>query len=157
MLDDYKRDLTGFLLTTEIHHYLEADRLPSPTGSEVDNLPSAEPNYEVYSQLKVKIKANITDRTMKYVQDVWNSLASHLSIPLPALLLHRVAAGCISITWLVPANRAIHIVKSMQESQTYFAKHDFLRVTLDDDCYYSTEEEVSSEHRRRRKKKVSKL
>ena len=134
MMEQYQRDLTGHILTQKIQTYLDAvgentadEKVPSP--------------QQLFGKLSVKVKANITDYSLKYVNDLWRSLAIQFSLPQPTMILHKVAEGCIGITWLIPANLVEYVTKMVQETSSVFAKKHILRVMLKEQCIYPMETE----------------
>ena len=62
----------------------------------------SKPDPKLLDELSVKVKANVTEKTMKYVSELWDSLAYRVKLPVTALLFQKVAKGCVQITWLLP-------------------------------------------------------
>ena len=89
MMQQYKQDLTGYLLVTKIKDHLDAVDLEHPTRR---MLPI--PQEELFSLLTMKIKGvNITDRSLKYFTDLWYSLQDHFYLPKPVDVLHLIVQG----------------------------------------------------------------
>lgn len=145
MMKRYQEDLTGHILTLKIPEYLDAihSTHPSIATSEdedsYDEIVPVEPNFKLFKKLSVKVDANITDHSLSYVDNLWQSLASQFSLPRPALLLHRIAKGCIGVTWLLPVNLVDHVTKTAQETSNMFTEQHILRVMLGDHCIYPME------------------
>ena len=145
MMKQYQEDLTGHILTLKIPEYLDAihSTHPSIATSEdedsYDEIIPVEPNFKLFKKLSVKVEANITDHSLSYVDDLWQSLASQFSLPRPALLLHKIATGCIGVTWLLPVNLVDHVTKTAQETSNMFTEQHILRVMLGDHCIYPME------------------
>ena len=90
-LGEYEEALAGYVLVTKMKDYLDAESYQSK---------EPEHNPELLNKLSFKVKANVTDKTMKYVNELWDSLAYQIKLPVTALLFHKVAEGCVEITWL---------------------------------------------------------
>ena len=147
MIKQYQRDLTGHILTLHISTYLDAmnaykdhsSNSENSTESEEDISP--EEKHKLFKKLQVKVKVNITDHSLSYVNDLWQSLTDELVLPKPALILHGIAEGCISITWLIPANLVKHITKMLHEQSSMFEKQHIVEVMLEEQCIYPVETE----------------
>jgi len=145
MMKHYQEDLTGHILTLKIPEYLDAIHSTHPgiTTSEnedsYDEIVPWEPNFKLFKKLSVKVDANIADHSLSYVDNLWQLFASQFSLPRPALLLHRIATGCISVTWLLPVNLVNHVTKTAQETSNMFTEQHILRVMLGDHCIYPME------------------
>ena len=152
LMDQYQRDLTGHVLTQKIQTYLDANKYPVATSdsesSADENITSlpAKQKHKLYRKLSAEVKANITDHSVKYVYDLWRSLANQFRLPRPAMILHSIAEGCICITWLIPANLVTHVMRMAQVTANMFAKHQILKVMLEEDCIYPMETELETEH-----------
>ena len=150
MMEQYQQDLTGHILTLQIQAYLEAvnSELPPVTTNDNENpadeiVPALPPqqNCELFKKLTLKVKANVSDRSLSYVDDLWRSLTNQFALPRPAMILHDIAKGCIGITWLIPVNLVKYITKMARETTNTFAEANVLRVTLEEQCIYPMETE----------------
>ena len=135
MMEQYQQDLTGHILTLRIQMYLDATK-----HSVIPLLQK----HELFEMLTAKCKVNVTDHTLSYVIDLWQSLAKQFTLPQPAMILHKVAEGCIGITWLIPANLVKYVTRMAQEGANMFAEENILRVTLAKQCIYSVETKLVS-------------
>ena len=145
MMEQYQEDLTGYILTLRIQEYLDATKHPiamSDSDNSVDEVVPLKQKYELFRKLTAKCEVNVTNHTLSYVIDLWQSLAKQFALPRPALILHDIAEGCIGITWLIPANLVKHITRMAQESANMFAEENVLRVTLEEQCIYPMETEL---------------
>ena len=152
MMEQYQRDLTGHVLTQKIQTYLDANKHPVATSdsdsSPDENITSLPPKqkHKLYKKLSAEVNVNITDHSVKYVYDLWRSLANQFRLPRPAMILHRIAEGCICITWLIPANLVTHVTRMAQETANMFAKQHILKVMLEEHCIYPMETELQTKH-----------
>ena len=143
MMEQYQQDLTGHILTLRIQTYLDATKhhiVMSDSDNEVSPL---QQDYKLFRKLTVKCEVNITNHTLGYVIDLWQSLAKQFALPRPAMILHDIAEGCIGITWLIPANLVKYVTQMAQETTNMFAEENVLRVTLEEQCIYPMETEPS--------------
>jgi len=142
-MEQYKRDLTGYTLMTAIKDHLDAVDMEHPTHR---ILPI--PQEKLFFILSCKVKANITNHSLRYVRDVWRSLAERFQLPMPALLLHKIAKGCLEITWCSPAELASYVIRKAKQSADYFKEQHFLQVSVDSVSVYTERKvEVSVEVR----------
>ena len=109
LLEDYQRDFTGYLLTTEIVHHIAAKRGAGPTATPPDNIPSE----ELCSKLTVKLAIDITTHSLKYVEEVWKTLLRRSQLPKHTLLLWDIAESSLMITWLFPKNKAAELADAI--------------------------------------------
>ena len=152
MMKQYQRDLTGHVLTQKIQTYLDANKYPAATSdsesSADENITSLPPKqkHQLYKKLSAEVEVKITDHSVEYVYDLWQSLANQFALPRPAMILHSIAEGCICITWLIPVNLVTHVTRMAQETANMFAKQHILRVMLEERCIYPMETELETEH-----------
>ena len=144
-LDEYGKELAGYNLVTKIIDYLN-DEVQQSMSEPVPNL---------LDKLSVKVKVNITGKTLKYVSAFRLSLAHQVNLPAAALLLHGVARGCVEITWLLPFHLTDFTTRRLQESTDYFRENNILRVTIAGRCVYEDLLSVQEEEETNPQKKVT--
>ena len=129
----------------KIRTYLDANKYPVVTSdsesSADENITSLPPKqkHKLYKKLSAEVNVKITDHSVKYVYDLWRSLANQFVLPRPAMILHRIAEGCICITWLIPTNLVTHITRMVRETSDMFAEKQIQRVMLEEQCIYPME------------------
>ena len=103
MMDQYMKDLTGYLLTCEILKYLEATH-PSATTSDSEdsdgeNVPLFPPQQKrmFFKELSIMCQINVTDHTLRYVTDLWRSLKNQFKLPSLRKILRDFAEGNIAM------------------------------------------------------------
>ena len=126
-LSEYEEALAGYVLVTKMQDYLDA---------KLQQGERSKPDPKLLDRLSLKVKANVTKKTLKYVSELWNSLAYQIKLPVTALLFHKVAKGCVEITWLVPFHLTPFTTRQLQESTNYFRQENILRVTIAGRCVY---------------------
>ena len=139
-LDEYEEELAGYVLVTKIIDHLDVELQQSVS----------EPDPELLHELSVKVKANVTKKTLKYVSELRDSLAYRVKLPVTAMLFHKIAQGCVEVTWLLPCHLTHFTTRRLQESTDYFQENNILRVAIDGRCIYEElisvqEEEVNPE------------
>ena len=143
MMEQYQEDLTGHILTLRIQTYLDATKHHIVTSDSDNEVGPLQQDYKLFRKLTVKCEVNITNHTLSYVIDLWQSLAKQFALPRPAMILHDIAEGCIGITWLIPANLVKYVTQMARETTNMFAEENVLRVTLEEQCIYPMETEPS--------------
>ena len=86
------------------------------------------------------MNANITEYSLKYVYDIWQSLAAQFCLPLPALLFHKITEGCFTLTLRVLSSVVPHLREKVPQSASFFNEKQIGEVTLLSDfkeCLYS--------------------
>ena len=128
LLADYKRDFTGYLLTTEIVHHIAAKREAGSTATPPESIPSE----ELCSKLTVKLDIDITTHSLKYVEEVWKTLLRRSQLPKHTLLLREIAKSSLMITWLVPKSKATELADAILENTHELRLKKVISVTIND-------------------------
>ena len=134
-LDEYEEELAGYILVTKIIDHLDIEHQQSVS----------EPDPELLHELSVKVRANVTEKTLKYVSELRDSLAYRVKLPVTAVLFHKIAKGCVEITWLIPWHLTNFTTRRLQESTDYFQQENILRVTIAGRCVYDELASVQEE------------
>ena len=141
MMKQYQQDLTGYTLTLRIPtfldsiHYEHSIVTMNDDENSTDELVPAQ-KHTLFKELSVKIDANVTEHSLHYITDLWQSLANQFALPRIAMILDKVAKGCIGITWLIPANLVEYVTRMAQKTSNTFAEKLILRVMLEEQCIY---------------------
>lgn len=134
MMEQYKQDLTGYMLTTAIKDHLDAD-LEHPTRRI-----RPMPRKKLFSKLSCKLNVKITNHSLDYVRDVWKSLAELFSLPILTLLLREIAEGCLEIMWWFPSELVAYVSQAAKENELYFKMQQFVWVSVDGVRIYTESE-----------------
>ena len=126
-LDEYEQELAGYVLVTKMKDYLNA---------EIQQSEQSESDPKLLDELSLKVKANVTEKTLTYVNELWKSLVRQIKLPVTALIFHKIAEGCVEITWFLPSHLTEFTTRRLQESTNYFQEENILRVTIADRCVY---------------------
>ena len=140
-LSEYEEALAGFFLVVKMKDYLDAEL-------QLQQDEQSKPDPKLFDELSTKIRANVTEKTLGYVNELWDSLAHQLKLPVTALLFHKVAKGCVEITWLVPFHLTHFTTRRLQESNNYFREENIIRVTIAGRCVYEELPPVQERARR---------
>jgi len=141
MMEQYKRDLTGYALTTAIKDHLDAVDMEHLT-CRIQPMSQK----KLFSKLSCKVKVKITNHSLDYVRHVWKSLAELFSLPMPTLLLHEIAERCLEIMWRFPSELVAYVIQAAKENELHFKMQNFLWVSVDGVRIY-TESEAEVKHK----------
>ena len=128
-LSEYEEALDGYVLVTTVKDYLDAEL-------QLQQDKQSKPEPKLFDELSVKVKAKVTEKTLEYVRELWDSLAHQVKLPVTALPFHRVAKGCVEITWLLPFHLTHFATRRLQESTEFFREENIIRVTIAGRCVY---------------------
>ena len=139
-IKEYKADLAGFKACTKIANYLSVvDSDSSFDESDSEQPTSRKPakyDHRYFRTLSLKLKANVTDRSLLYIDDLWSSVSECFLLPPLSALLHHVHKGCITVVWLFPTGLVPQLLKQICQAGNFFQQHHIASVTLDDQCVY---------------------
>jgi len=133
-LNEYEDELGGYVLVTKIQDYLDAD---------LEQSEQSKPDPKLFDELSIKVKVNVTEKTMEYVSELWSSLGRRIRLPLSALPLHQVRDGCIEVVWLLPCHLTQFATIQVQEDTNFFHEENVLRVTIAGRCIYDEESDTN--------------
>ena len=113
MMKQYQQDLTGHILAQKIAIYLEATKYlismsedetwDDETWDDVSVLSLPPTKHKLYRKLSAICNVNVTDHTIKYVVDLWRSLAIQFVLPQLPMILHSIAEGHINLSDIEPS------------------------------------------------------
>ena len=147
-LTEYEEALAGYVLVTIVKDYLDAEL-------QLHQDEQSKPDPKLFDELSVKVKAKVTEKTLEYVRKLWGSLAYQVKLPVTALPFHRVAKGCVEITWLLPFHLTQFATRRLQESTEFFREENIIRVTIAGRCVYEELAPVQESARREETGKVT--
>ena len=138
-MEGYLEHLEGFRLATKLEHYIAAlDTLPNPES----------PDSEIFSRIKTKLQVKPSERTLKYIDDLWKSLSIHFNLPPYQLLLEKIKKGCVTITWCFPRCETMRITEMVKSSIQFFSEHDIVEVSINREILYEAKMDLQLEVRR---------
>jgi len=144
-IKQYEEARSGYMLCTKISDYIGMAAVSDSSDIDSDEQLEGEaakydPRY--YRKLSLKVKAEVTEKSMQYVNRLWESLASHYQLPSRATILDSVRDDCILVTWLVPTKHTLELIEKARADPDFFQEHNILWAAVDDDEYlYQSKEE----------------
>ena len=140
-LNEYEEALARYILVTTVKDYFDSEL-------QLQQDKQSKPDPKLFDELSVKVKANVTEKTLECVNELWDSLAHQVKLSVAALPFHRVAKGCVEITWLLPFHLTQFATRRLQESTEFFRNKKILRVTIAGRCVYEELPPVQESARR---------
>jgi len=138
----YKEAVSGYMLCTKIlDHIAVSDSNDTDSEERLEENPAKyDPRY--YRRLSLKVKAEVTEVSMQYVSELWESFTSHYRLQSFTAILDTVRAKCILVTWLVPTKHTPELIQKAHADPDFFQEHNILWAAVDDDQYlYNSKEE----------------
>ena len=132
----YKQDLSGFKAANILKVYIdehEAELVYSHSGT---HRSPSEQSPEYFTNLSMKLKAKVSEYTLKYLDKLWSSLQEHLLLPELSFLLDSVRKGCVHVTWIFPAELAPQSIRRVHHCVYFFQQQPILWVEIDNVCVY---------------------
>ena len=143
-MENYKRDLSGFKLITKIKNYIPAAKAHLTESDDLEVSPvDRTPNY--FRRLSIKWNARVTEYSLRYIENVWQSLSSHLLLPPPSVLLEAVIKKSILVVWLIPVDLVPKAIEKARQSTKLFQIYPILEVVIDGECVYKGGESTVEE------------
>ena len=143
---EYKGHLSGFYATTKLIDYIRHKNLNNAKRGPSE-LPLDSYNTE-YETLTVKLKTgrDISQWSLMYVQELWNSFAEEFRIPSLTAVIGKILEGCLEISWLIPPHEAEQITTLAPKSTQFFRHLNIIYVSLNGRIIYNANQMVSSNH-----------
>ena len=142
-VSEYKHDLAGFKACTKIVDYLSV--VESDTSfdeSDSDEPTAATPakyDRRYRRRLSVKLKVNIAEHTLLYIDRLWSSIAEILFLPPLSALLDCIRKGCITIVWLIPTGLTPRCLQQVPRASSFFRANSIQSICLEERCIFSEE------------------
>ena len=144
----YEEAVSGYMLCTKISEHIGVVAVSDSSDTDSDDsdkqMEEKQAKYDprYYRELSLKVKAKVTEESMQYVSELWESFASRYHLPSRAAILDSVHAKCILVTWMVPTKHTPELIQKAHADPDFFKEHNILWATVDDDQYlYNYKEE----------------
>ena len=138
---DYKAELAGFKATTKIVDFIKAcsdeEEIADSDQSIRHNMARYDKRY--CRKLTIKLRARVTEKSLRYSDEFWRSNADHSFLPCLSVLLDDIQRGCIEVTWCVPTLLALQIRANIQDSTDFLRQLAIMRVVMDGEILYDEE------------------
>lgn len=133
---DYKKELSGYFIAKKI---ISSEFFINSTSSESTTHSVAEYTGEHHSVLRMELKLGrtVSEKSLKYVADLWESLAIEFELPSLTAVIDRIVKKCLEITWLIFPSDAEKITPATAARHAdFFEKHAITLLTIDDVIIY---------------------
>ena len=154
----YEAARSGYMLCTKISDYIDmvstSDSSLIDLDEQVEEKPAKyDPRY--YRKLSLKVKAEVTELSMQYICELWESLASYYHLPPLPAILDIIHAGCILVTWLVPTKLTPELIEKARANPDFFQMHNVLWAKVGDDEYLYNSKDIQEPVNMLAQRKVS--
>ena len=134
---EYKGHLSGFYATIKLIDYIRCTTFVNTRrGSSELPLDRYNTEYDTLT-LKLDTERDISQWSLMYVQELWNSVAEEFRIPSLTAVIDKILEGCLEITWLILPNAAKQIATLAPESTPYFHHLGVIYVSLNGHTIYN--------------------
>ena len=143
----YKGQLTGFYAMRKFADFVKLSDFEDSEQEPQQSLSLDTYTSQDYRKLKLKLNLGnrkVSSLTLKYVDEVWRSLAEQFDLPSLTAVIHSIVEGCLEITWLILPHFAEKIVDKSTSAVKFFRSHKIVHVAIDDFIVYDEEQMVSS-------------
>ena len=123
-MSGYKNDYVGYQVTTNLERHLAADTNP------------VNPNPELFSSLKITVPFKLSERSLKYIEELWESLLEIFKLAPYQLLREKIWGGSISIIWCFPQCETARIIEVVKSSNQFLADHSIEEVSVNNEVIY---------------------
>ena len=136
LFNDYESKLNEYLMATRIVEFLKSkDKEHLLHDSDLTKEFNIQ-NRNSYKRLGMKIDVSIQEKSLRYIERLWNSLRGMFHTPAKAVLEY-IREACIEVAWLVPNEVANSLSESAQKSYySYFIEAKIRTVWIDEECIY---------------------
>ena len=133
-IENFKKDRAGFQLATKIKKYI-----PVAKAREHEQLNPLNPvNPDHFTQLSLKLDECVADYSLKYLEELWQSLSFHMQLPPITLLFEIIDSGCIQIVFLIPTKFVPQVSHQAEYCAYFYIQHHIRSVTVGDNCIYDS-------------------
>ena len=90
-------------------------------------------------QLSIKLKVNLAEHSLLYIDRLWNSIAKVLFLPPLSALLDCIHKGCITVVLLIPTGVIPRFLQQVPRVSSFFRTNGIKSVCLEKCCIFSDE------------------
>lgn len=137
-IESYKKALTGFYLTTKIVDYM---KLVEKHEYKTIAIPRKLAKYDCHycCRLSVKLRLNVTNEALDYVDRLWRKIATFFLLPSLTAILDVIVAGSVTITWLVPSHYIPKITIQLGRGAFFLCREQIFKMFVDNVVIYCEE------------------
>ena len=135
-VEKFKMERAKFQLATKIREYIPAAKAYL-REHKLQQLNPINPDY--FTKLSVIVDGCDEECSLKYLEELWQSLSFHMQLP-PITLLFEVISGSgfIQIIFLIPTKLVQQVIHQAQYSAYFYGVHLIRTVTVGDTCIYES-------------------
>lgn len=125
---EYEYAVTAYLAATKLPDWIRKNELCMKHAG--PPLPS--PNFD---ELSFKLDLKITEKSLKYVHDLWQKISKQFCLPPLNAVLHDIEIGCIRVAWHTPTNRGIKelIKEHIPSSEPFLKENNIILITFNEE------------------------
>ena len=131
-LENFKMERAKFLHATKIKEYIPAAKAYL-CEHEFQQL-----NH--FSKLSLTLDECVADYSLKYLEELWQSLSFHMQLPSIKLVFEINDSGSVQIVFIIPSRLVPQIIHQAQYSAYFYEMHHrhVRSVTVGDYCIYES-------------------
>ena len=134
-VEKFKMERAEFLLETKIKEYIPAAKAYL-CEHELQQLNPINPGC--FTKLSLIVDECDEECTLKYLEELWQSLSFHMQLPPITLLFEIINNGSNPIVFLIPTKLVPQVIHQAQYSAYFYEMHLIRRVTVGDKCIYES-------------------
>lgn len=133
LIESYVLQLVGYYATTRLVDFIS---LCEERKQEVKSITEYDEAY--FQTLSLKLGRPVSDKTLKYIHELWEDLASTFLLPSLTAILDAVVTGSMVVIWYVSYSVTKTIVENISEDKAkqFFWDHRIMEVKIDDAVVY---------------------
>ena len=144
-LEAYIQHLVGYKMVVKMTDYFADVSITRGSATEDDDTSSPPPvrkDPDFRRKLEVKLNVPIKARSLKYIDEIWNSLSRVFRLPPSSAILDKIIEGSLHITWLIPAVFVPQMMEIAEQPKliVYFRQMSIRLLTVDGACLYEEQE-----------------
>ena len=132
-IEKFKKHRAGFQLATKIKAFI-----PAAKKCKHEQLNPVNPEH--FAKLSLILDERVADYSLKYLEELWQSLSFHMQLPPIELLFEIIDSGSIQIVFLIPTRLVPQVIHQAQYSAYFYEMHHrhVRSVTVGDYCIYES-------------------
>ena len=132
-IEKFKKDRAEFQCATKIGAYIPAAKAYLREHEQLNPV-----NLDVFSKLSLTLEECVADYSLKYLEELWQSLSFHMQLPPIQLLFDVIDRGSIQIVFLIPTKLKHQVIHQAHYSAYFYEMHHkhVRSVTVNNTCIY---------------------
>ena len=138
-MKNYKESLTGHLATTKIVKYIDECKDDAELADSEADDSIARYDKQYCKKLSIKLKERVTEESLKYIDQLWRSIADICLLPSLSYLIEKIYSGSLVVVLLIPTKSAMQIRKNSHTLASFFKQSDVISIMIEDEIIYQEE------------------